>query len=123
MGLGSIDSNHFDNMNYAQIKSNFASINNGINKALGEYSRGERSAKALGSVIGEYYHAIEDFYSHYIELYEATYGQTSFSKIPTYEDALSNSKYKAFTDKFNSQCVLVNIRKRILLQVHHHIKE
>ena len=107
MGLKSVDSNHFDNMNYSQIKSNFANINNGINSALAEYGSGNVSAKYLGSVIGEYYHAIEDFYSHsnYIELYEATYGQTSVSKIPTYEEAISSFKYKDFTSKFEKQLI------------------
>lgn len=50
--------------------------------------------------MGNFYHAIEDFYSHsnYIELYEKTFGQTSIDKIPTYSDVLSDAKYKDFAN-------------------------
>lgn len=99
-GKPSVDSNHFDNMNYSQINSNFASINQGIDNSLSKYKNGKINAKQLGGIVGEFYHAIEDFYSHsnYIELYEKTFGQTSIDKIPTYSDVLSDAKYKDFAN-------------------------
>lgn len=65
------------------------------------------SAKGLGDGVGEYYHAIADFYSHsnYIELYESAYGQTSISKIPTINEALSNKKYSKFASLLKASLV------------------
>jgi hypothetical protein len=83
-GKKSINSEHFDDMSYSQIAHNFSSISANINAAVNKYSSGDIDSFQLGQVVGEYYHAIQDFYSHsnYIELYEKLYGQTNVKSIP-----------------------------------------
>jgi RHS repeat-associated protein len=97
-GMESNSREHFDNMNFSQINENFSYIGKNIDKAIGSYNSGAIDSFELGKVVGEYYHAIQDFYSHsnYVELYEKTYGQTNVKNIPTYADAMSNKKYARF---------------------------
>ncbi|GHT17512.1 hypothetical protein FACS189429_1760 [Bacteroidia bacterium] len=96
----SVDTEHFDNMNYSQIVNNFSNINKSIDNLVSQYTSGKLSAAQLGDGVGNFFHAIADFYAHsnYIELYESMYGQTSFDKIPTLQEALSNTNFADFAD-------------------------
>lgn len=106
-GMESVNTQHFDNMNYSKVVNNFKNINKGINDLLNQYGKGGINATQLGQGVGEYYHAIADFYSHsnYVELYESIYGQTSLDMIPTLEDVQSNSKYSKFSELLKTSLV------------------
>ncbi|CAM3829425.1 RHS repeat-associated core domain-containing protein [Flavobacterium branchiophilum] len=100
-GHKSIESDHFDCMNYKEILLNFTGTFKSIETAINSFKNNKIDAVGLAKVIGEEYHAIQDFYSHsnYIEIYKEVYGETAFSKIPTLQEALSDSKYEIFADK------------------------
>jgi hypothetical protein len=100
-GKKSVDSDHFDNMNYLQIKQNFERIDDLVSSQTWAYYQGNISAKHLGEDMGLIFHAVQDFYAHsnYIEIYESIYGQTDFDKIPTYNEAMKSDKFSAFKDK------------------------
>ncbi len=97
-GKTSIHTQHFDNMNYQKVITNFDKINKGVKDMISLYSRDVVDEKQLGAVVGEYMHAIQDFYSHsnYIEIYEKVYGETDLSKIPTLQEAMSSKEHKKF---------------------------
>jgi len=99
-GQPSVEKEHFDNMNYSQITTNFNTINKKIDALTIQYKSGKITASHLGKEVGEYFHAIQDFYSHsnYIELYKQMYGETDFSQIPTFQEAISLDKYKDFAN-------------------------
>jgi hypothetical protein len=100
-GKESIDIEHFDNMNYEKINSNFKDIESKIDNKTLLYKTNKINPIELGNFIGEYFHAIADFYSHsnYIELYESIYGKTKFSSIPTFKEVNLNPKFLKFKNK------------------------
>jgi RHS repeat-associated protein len=104
-GKKSVETEHFDGMNFSQIEGNYNSIKKKIDAVTTQYKSGKISAEALGKNVGEYFHAIQDLYSHsnYIELYEKKYGQTDVSLIPTFEEAMTSEKYKDFAQLLKKQ--------------------
>ncbi len=97
-GLPSNDKEHFDNMNFDEIVSNFNSVYSKMLSAADSYKAGEINAEALGNKVGPYFHALQDLYSHsnYIELYKSLYGETSTDKIPVFGDVMSDNKWTDF---------------------------
>ena len=97
-GQTSVDYEHFDNMNFQQITANFEKVFKKIDADIIAYQSSKITATGLGNKIGEYMHAVQDFYSHsnYIELYAQTFGKTDFSKIPTLEEAMTLPEFKDF---------------------------
>lgn len=103
-GQESDDALHFDNMNYTGIIKNYNAINSKLSSIVTSYKSGDLTAEQLGDQVGEYYHAVQDLYSHsnYIELYASIYGETEFKDIPTIDEAMSNNKYSAFAKLLKS---------------------
>ncbi|MFD2561872.1 RHS repeat domain-containing protein, partial [Aquimarina rubra] len=99
-GVESIHEEHFDEMNYQEIMTNFDRVNTGIRQILEKYESGKVTNYELGRNIGEYFHAIQDFYSHsnFIEIYEEVYGQTSVDDIPTLQEALTLKEHEKFAN-------------------------
>jgi hypothetical protein len=99
-GKPSIESEHFDSMNYDEIVINLSKIDNKILSLTTLYTNGKISSSELGDKVGEHFHAIQDLYSHsnYIELYKAMYGETDITEIPTFEEAKTMEKYKDFAN-------------------------
>lgn len=97
-GQESVETDHFDSMNYDGIIINMSNIQSNIDNLTALYTEGTITAKELGNKVGEHFHAIQDLYSHsnYIELYKAMYGETDITKIPTFEEAQTMDKYKDF---------------------------
>ena len=97
-GKKSIETEHFDGMNFNQIVNNYNSVIKNINAAVNQYKNGKISSDGLGKKTGEYFHAIQDLYSHsnYVELYEQKFGQTDVNLIPTIQEAMTQEKYKDF---------------------------
>jgi len=91
-GWESFNHEHFDDMNYNQILSNFKDLTKGIKDGLGYYAKNMMNEKQLGDGIGEIFHAVQDFYSHsnYVELYAEVYGKTKISDIPTLQEAIAS---------------------------------
>ena len=101
-GQPTIDAQHFDNMNYDEIVINLSKIDNKILSLTTLYTDGKISASELGDKVGEHFHAIQDLYSHsnYVELYKVFMNgqEADITKIPTFEEAMSQEKYKDFAD-------------------------
>lgn len=76
-----------------------------INKALYKYQKNQIDASGLAKIVGEEYHAIQDFYSHsnFIEIYKSIYGETKLSDIPTLQEAMSQDKFKKFAVKLKKE--------------------
>ena len=104
-GLKSCEEDHFDSMNFEKIISNFKNTFNNIDNTITKYNKGEIDVNNLAKVVGEEYHAIQDFYSHsnFIEIYKDIYGETKLSEIPTLQEALSDEKYIKFAEKLKKE--------------------
>lgn len=89
---------HFDQMDYNAIVKNFDEIKTETSLAASNYRAKEITEYSLGVKVGRILHSIQDFYSHsnYVELYIQAYGKEKLKDIPTFEDALSDSKFKRF---------------------------
>jgi RHS repeat-associated protein len=104
-GKKSIESDHFDSMNYKEILSNFEGTMNNVETALYKYKKGQINVDGLSKIVGEEYHAVQDLYSHsnFIEIYKDVYGETKLSDIPTLQEAMSQDKYKKFAEKLKKE--------------------
>ncbi|WP_426063176.1 RHS repeat-associated core domain-containing protein [Flavobacterium sp. DSP2-3-1] len=104
-GKKSVESDHFDSMNYKEILANFEGTMDNIETALYSYKKNQINAEGLAKIVGEEYHAVQDFYSHsnFIEIYKDVYGETKLSDIPTLQEAMSQDKYKKFAGKLQKE--------------------
>lgn len=103
--FGSYDKHdHYDSMNYKEIKQNSKDIATKTLSLVNKYNTGLLSDKDFGFKIGEVLHAVQDFYSHsnYIELFEQSGGNLK-GFIPTYEEVMNGGdKYGKFKTLLNS---------------------